>query len=227
MGRGWGGEMYFVIVKENFIDKSNIFLLKNSPRWDIYARWSHPMRKKSVNARWPCWSCPQVTHPWMDSKGCTCSELMLGELLQDIAFGPLLSAIVDWLALLKCHFSVFLFVTSILFARLVTCTSCSTPVSFRSGSSCGVEVMKPSLQGYCESETKASWEIHSKGSLNASSSSCSDGIVQLRLGHMVLCMSTDMYLWVKWPGILNIWAIWEILGVMVAEFLTASIDLAS
>lgn len=125
-------------------------------------------------------------------------------------------AIVDWLALLKCHFLVILFVAGILFPRLVACTSCLTFVSFSSGSSCGMEIMKPSLQGYCESETKASWEIHPKGSLNASFSSCSDGIVQLSLGHMVLCMSTHMYLWVKWPNILNMWPSGKLLRVMVA-----------
>lgn len=92
--------------------------------------------------------------------------------------------IVDWPALLKCHFLVLLFVTSTLFPRLVACTDCSTSAIFRSGSFWGVEIMVPSLQGYCEPEIKASWEAHSKGSLNASSSSCSDCIFQLRLGHM-------------------------------------------
>lgn len=50
LGRSWGREMYFVVVEENVIDKSNLFLLRNSLRWAIYARWRHPMRKKSVNA---------------------------------------------------------------------------------------------------------------------------------------------------------------------------------
>lgn len=64
------------------------------------------------------------------------------------------------------QFFIFPLYTNYTISRAGGLNGWITPVIFKSGAACGMEILTPSSQGYCESEIKASWEhIHNAPSL--------------------------------------------------------------
>ena len=121
---------------------------------------SNRLKTVSTLAQGPPWSDPRGPH-WSSvrsegTKQWNIPKLQLFLQAWTYLVGVTISceAIVDGLALLQCNFLCLLFLPAVPSPELVTWTDCFPPAIFRSGSSFGMGVMMPSLQGYCESKIK-------------------------------------------------------------------------
>lgn len=119
----------------------------------VPSRRSHGLRKSAswlrgfcgVTLRDPHWNiCNEIF------QNCSCSSKL--ELTSWDTLDVLKPLLMDWPSLpIISHFS---FLPAIPSPERVPCRDGLLPAIFRSGSSCGMGVMIPSLQAYCESEIK-------------------------------------------------------------------------